>query len=132
MKDKEKQIEEMPICANCFHAYVCEEYNLNRDMLRKKCAYYNDHFLDIDSVVLSREEYSDYLILQQNHKFIREKAKELQADNERLYKNIRKFKELVSKETAEKIIAMLKQPPYIDFIESWVIEDIAKEYGIEV
>lgn len=47
-------------------------------------------------VVLSREEYSDYLILQKNHEFIREKAKELQADNERLYKNISKFKEIVS------------------------------------
>lgn len=43
MKDKE-----MPICVNCFHAYVCEEYNLNRDMLRKRCAYHNDHFLDIE------------------------------------------------------------------------------------
>ena len=37
-----------------------------------------------------------------------------------------------SKETAKKIIEMLKQPPYIDFIESWVIEDIAKEYGIKI
>ena len=48
MKDKEKQIEEMPICVNCVHAYVCEKYNLNRDMLRKRCAYHNDHFLDIE------------------------------------------------------------------------------------
>lgn len=48
MKDKEKQIEEMPICVNCIHAYICEEYNLNRDMLRKRCAYHNDHFLDIE------------------------------------------------------------------------------------
>ena len=48
MNDKDKQIEEMPICVNCVHAYVCEEYNLNRDMLRKKCAYHNDHFLDIE------------------------------------------------------------------------------------
>ena len=48
MEDKQKQIEEMPICVNCFHAYVCEEYNLNRDTLRKKCAYHNDHFFDIN------------------------------------------------------------------------------------
>lgn len=40
--------KEMPICVNCFHAYVCEKYNLNRDMLRKRCAYYNDHFFDIE------------------------------------------------------------------------------------
>ena len=43
-----KQIEKMPICVDCIHAYVCEEYNLNRDMLRKKCAYHNDHFLNIE------------------------------------------------------------------------------------
>ena len=43
-----KQIKEMPICVNCVHAYVCEEYNLDRDMLRKRCAYHNDHFLDIE------------------------------------------------------------------------------------
>lgn len=42
------KIKEMPICVNCIHAYVCEEYNLNRDMLRKRCAYHNDHFLDIE------------------------------------------------------------------------------------
>lgn len=40
--------KEMPICVNCIHAYVCEEYNINRDMLRKRCAYHNDHFLDIE------------------------------------------------------------------------------------
>lgn len=43
-----KQIKEMPICVNCVHAYVCEEYNLDRDILRKQCAYHNDHFLDIE------------------------------------------------------------------------------------
>lgn len=43
-----KQIKEMPICVNCVHAYVCEEYNLDRDILRKRCAYHNDHFLDIE------------------------------------------------------------------------------------
>jgi hypothetical protein len=53
MKDKD-----MPICVNCIHSYVCEEYNLNRDMLRRRCAYHNDHFLDIkNSVVLSKKEY---------------------------------------------------------------------------
>ena len=44
----QKELEEMLICVNCFHAYVCEEYNLNRDMLRKKCAYHNDNFFDIN------------------------------------------------------------------------------------
>lgn len=48
MKNKEKQIKEMPICVNCIHAYVCEEYNLYRGTLRKRCAYHNDHFLDIE------------------------------------------------------------------------------------
>lgn len=68
MKDKEKQIKKMPICVNCIHAYVCDEYNLNRDMLRKRCAYHNDHFVDIkNSVVLSREEYEKLKMLKEGH-----------------------------------------------------------------
>lgn len=35
------------------------------------------------------------------------------------------------KEVAKNIVEMLLQPPYIDFIEKWVIDDIAKKYGIE-
>jgi hypothetical protein len=56
-----------------------------------------------DSVVLSKEEYSNYLITQTNNAWLKEQAEKLQADNERLYKNLGKFKQSVSKETAEKI-----------------------------
>lgn len=66
-----------------------------------------------DSVALTKQEYSDYLILQKNHEFIREKAKKLQADNERLYKNIGKFKEIVRKqasiEFSEKVKTKIKE-----------------------
>lgn len=53
--------------------------------------------------ILSQEEYSNYLILQQNHEWLREEAKRLQEDNERLYKNLGKFKDSVRKETAREI-----------------------------
>ena len=60
-----KQIKEMPICVNCVHAYVCEEYNLYRDTLRKRCAYHNDHFLDI-------EQYKKKVCKETAEKFVNE------------------------------------------------------------
>lgn len=100
-----------------------------------------------DKVVLTREEYSDYLILQQNHEFIRERAKELQADNERLYKNLGKFKDIARKETAREIIETAKflieerngmdgfdlEDVSVDgVIVSEVFDELAKQYGVEV
>lgn len=83
-----------------------------------------------DAVVLTREEYSDFLILKNNHEFIREKAKELQADNERLYKNIGKFKELTRKETAREIFELLKSKLFDlgNVVTEIDLEDILKEY----
>ena len=60
--------------------------------------------IDKDSVVLNSEQYSNYLITQTNNEFLKEQAEKLKADIERLYKNIGKFKDIVSKETAEKIL----------------------------
>lgn len=36
------------VCRKCFHAYVCEEFNADRDYPHKRCAYANDHFIDAD------------------------------------------------------------------------------------
>ena len=44
-----------------------------------------------DKVVLSKEEYSDYLILKNNYDHAKDEAERLQADNERLYNNLGKF-----------------------------------------
>ena len=71
-----------------------------------------------DKVVLSREEYDELLKIKDN-------CIELMKQGEQQILNI-------GKETAEKIIKMLKQPPYIDFIESWVLEDVAKQFGVEI
>ena len=94
------------------------------------------------AVVLSNEEYSDYLILQKNHEFIREKAKELQADNERLYNNLGKFKESVRKETAKEIFYKLKETLIINNEENTeffdydytleTIDKLANQFGVEV
>lgn len=84
-----------------------------------------------NSVVLTSEQYSNYLILQTNHEWLREKAKELQADNERLYKNLGKFKESVRKETAKEIIKwFIKYSVCIPSVKE--INEFAKKYGVEV
>lgn len=38
------------ICEQCFHNYVCGEYNADRDFPRYSCAYANNHFVPIDKV----------------------------------------------------------------------------------
>lgn len=96
------------------------------------------------SVVLSKEEYSDYLKLKNDYAHAKEKAEKLQADNERLYKNVGKFKDQVRKETAEKI---LKEILFVKGIKGWQenkqlvefgnkivdkIEELAKQFGVEV
>ena len=58
--------------------------------------------------MLTREEYSDYLVMKDAHQNAIERCEKLQADNERLYKNIGKFKDAVRKETAEKFAERLK------------------------
>ena len=41
------------ICHNCFHSYVCEQFNEHRDSGwdNKKCHFFNDHFVDAENVV---------------------------------------------------------------------------------
>ena len=39
------------ICKRCFHNYVCDEYNADRDFPRTVCAYYNSRFVDAADVV---------------------------------------------------------------------------------
>lgn len=93
-------------CYGCIHFPLCmaQKGGVNLGLANENdCMYFQPKLPD-DAVVLTKEEYSDYLILQRNHEFIREKAKELQEDNERLYKNIGKFKDIVRKQTAREIL----------------------------
>lgn len=134
---KAKAIEEMASKLNeLFIPCIGYTNDFMRLEIAQELLKYYQPKLPEDSVVLTREEYSDYLILQKNHEFIREKAKELQADNERLYKNIGKFKELTVKETAEKILKEVKDL----FINTnynidWIfnkLEEIANREGVEI
>ena len=39
------------ICRKCFHSYVCEKFNENRDANNQKCHFYNDHYVPQADVV---------------------------------------------------------------------------------
>lgn len=39
------------MCEKCFHSYVCEKYNDDRDRARTTCDYHNSHFVDRNEVV---------------------------------------------------------------------------------
>lgn len=39
------------ICRNCFHSYVCEQFNENKDIKNNKCHFFNDHFVPTADVV---------------------------------------------------------------------------------
>ena len=130
-------------CSDC--EYWCDTNNLCCSFGNKEATYlYELGYRKIPegSVVLTSEQYSNYLILQTNHEFIRERAKELQADNERLYKNLGKLKESVRKETAKEFASKVKECKEIKelvefgYIVSYVdlckeIDELAKKYGVE-
>ena len=44
------------ICMRCFHSYVCEKYNANRDAARDRCAYNNDHFVGFDAININVQD----------------------------------------------------------------------------
>lgn len=43
------------ICRNCFHSYVCEQFNENKDDNNTECHFANDHYIPAADVV-PREE----------------------------------------------------------------------------
>lgn len=135
-------------CRSCEH--WCDTNNLCCSYNKKEAeALYNAGYRKIPEgwVVLTSEQYSNYLILQTNEEWLKNKATELQADNERLYKNLGKFKESVRKETAKEIFE--KVLSYIGSNQKFCIVDndnqtlidcdklwefvgiLAKQYGVE-
>ena len=149
--DKQKQIEEMArICREhrnpteiCIYPESedcrtdCELYNpdISCRWIKTAKALYNAGYRKIQgSVVLTAEQFSDYLTLKDSHKNAVERCEKLQADNERLYKNIGNFKEVVRKETAEKFAERLKTECFDGGIDDkWVavsfsrLDEICKE-----
>ncbi len=99
-------------------------------------------------VCLTKEEYSDYLMIYENNKYLKEKCENLQADNERLYKNLAKFKDFVRKETAKEIFEKVfsymggnqkfcivdnDNQTLIDCDKLWEFVDaLAKQFGVEI
>ena len=41
----------MSICKDCFHSYVCEQFNEHRECDNTKCHFFNDHFVSTADVV---------------------------------------------------------------------------------
>ena len=41
----------MSICKDCFHSYVCEQFNEHRESNNTKCHFFNDHFISTADVV---------------------------------------------------------------------------------
>ena len=41
----------MSICKDCFHSYVCEQFNEHRECDNTKCYFFNDHFVSTKDVV---------------------------------------------------------------------------------
>jgi hypothetical protein len=55
---KQKAVSDMAkesICRNCFHSYVCEQFNENRDDNNEKCHFFNDHYVPTADVVPKSE-----------------------------------------------------------------------------
>ena len=80
-----------------------------------------------NAVVLTGEEYSDYLVMKDAHQNAIERCEKLQADNERLYKNIGKCKDAVRKETTEKFAERLKEKFAYDIERCKAVDEICKE-----
>ena len=39
------------ICRSCFHSYVCEQFDENRDDNNEKCRFFNDHYAPTADIV---------------------------------------------------------------------------------
>ena len=127
MNDKEMLEEMAEIALKNTMSYTCAKQiamNFYEQCYRK---------IPEGSVVLTSEQYSNYLILQTNEEWLKNKATELQADNERLYKNLGKFKESVRKETAKEILQEVKSLlfPEEASLLAWLVA-IADKYGVKV
>lgn len=126
-------------CYGCIHFPLCmaQKGGVNLGLASENDCMYFQPKLPENAVILTKEEYSDYLIFQRNHEFIREKAKNLQEDNERLYKNIGKFKDIVRKQTARDFVKdLLQELDLVGYDKSdfcvTAVKLVAKQYGVEV
>lgn len=78
------------VCRNCFHSYVCEQFNENKDDNNEKCHFLNDHYVPIADVVPKSEA--------ENYKKI---AEHQQSVSMRRYFEIKQLKEELAKTKQE-------------------------------
>lgn len=160
MNDKEKQILEITQdLSDCLEydiedSSIVDTYDTAYNLVNKGWTK-----LPEDSVVFTKEEYTDYLILQKNYEFILETAKELQEENEKLklkidclretitwYDNdIKKIRKKASIELSERVktkIKELKQRYHEDCVNGLGdeeyngltennVDELLKEMGVE-
>ena len=128
--DKQKQIEEMAKALLNFGmaTYPTGDSAFTETKLRDSFYHvfltYAEHLYNAGyrkipegAVVLTGEEYSDYLEMQNNYKHVSERCKELHRDNEMLLKGLGNFKKEVQKKTAEKFAERVKMAFYYEFDE---------------
>ena len=71
----------MSICKDCFHSYVCEQFNEHRECDNKKCHFANDHFVPTDLINRQKEENEQSIL---NLTSLQNNLTDLQAENENL------------------------------------------------
>ena len=130
--DKQKQIEEMGgiIERSCCNSRALHRCNISCEICVAQDLYALGYRkIPEGAVVLTREEYSDYLVMKDAHQTAIERCEKLQADNERLYKNIGKFKDAVRKETAKKFAERVKEETDhgISALYDSTVDEICKE-----
>lgn len=140
MTEKDKMIEELAkvICLfckerteekECEHSKECYNWRL------KELSFYYDlayRIIAEGSVVLSKEEYSDYLTLKTDYAHAKEQCEKLQADIERLYKNLDKFKSLTRLGTAEEIYEYLDKSGVLKTAPDRIKMFFKRRFGVEV
>lgn len=65
------------ICRNCFHSYVCEQFNENKDDNNEKCHFANDHYISRTDVVPKSEVNNWYML----YHSIKEELKQEKIDH---------------------------------------------------
>ena len=78
---------------------------------------------------VSKEEYSDYLMLKNNYENAKQEIERLQMDCKRLYRNIGAFRDLIRKETAKEFAEKLKNKLFDFFQEN---EDLDGKISIGI
>jgi hypothetical protein len=87
----------MSICKDCFHSYVCEQFNEHRECDNKRCHFANDHFVPADLINRLEARIGIYETCNARKD---EAIKHLEAENERLMGSVMTYKVRWAKATS--------------------------------